>query len=70
MPAAKPTPAFISRAIKAVRDTGETLTAVEVRPDGTVRVLVANAAEPALPSPATDSEEAEGKWAARFAGRA
>ena len=52
MPSAKPTPAFIARALEGVAKAGQTAGAVEVKPDGSVVVLiVAKGTGQVLPSP-------------------
>lgn len=49
MPAARPTAAAIKRAINAWTDCGLTVGAIEVAPDGTIRIVAASSAAP-LPS--------------------
>lgn len=52
-----PTAALIRRTIKAAEQAGLEVTGVEVRPDGTLRVL-ASATDSAHPAPATEREKA------------
>lgn len=52
-----PTAAQIRRTIKAAQDAGLEVTGVEVRPDGSLRVL-ASAAESSSPARATERETA------------
>lgn len=52
-----PTAALIRRTIKAAEQAGLEVTGVEVRPDGTLRVL-ANPTDSDQPAPATQREKA------------
>lgn len=62
MPAARPTEALIARALRAWRAAGLEVGAIEVAPDGTVRIL---ASPPASAQPPAGGNSCDGRFGVR-----